>query len=238
MSDNKNTKTPLTEEQLEEMRKLYADPGISLRQIGAQFGVSEGAVRKYAKKRGWIRSMVEPIRQRAEEILIAAAASGEKVPEVPADAPVEQRAARALHELDERDERALRQAPMLDGEVITEEETIERNAIAQAIIINHERQDIRRARWLSNMLMDELLAQSGDPVSLNTLIAAVADGNESMSDALRRMCSLPSRVSSMNMLAGTLEKLIKLERLVHRIDADDGKGKTVEDLLAEIGAGG
>lgn len=237
MAEN-NNKPPLTEQQLEVMRLLYADTKNSLRQIGAQFGVSDAAVRKHAKKRGWIRSMVEPIRQRAEEILIEAAATGAPVPSVvPASMPVEHRAASALNSMDQHDAAVL--ASIGDeAEVITEQEMVERNALAQAVIINHERQDIRRARWVANLLLEELLAQSGDALALKDLVAAVNEDNESLADSLRKMCSLPSRVSSMNLLAGTMEKLIKLERLVHRIDADDdkNKGKTIEDMLAEIGA--
>lgn len=230
-------KKPLTVGQLEAMRIRYADPDVPLRQIGAEFNVSEAAVRKHALKNKWIRSMVEPIRKRAEQILQKAVVRGEKLSAPKEEDPIEVHAAVALQEMDERDSRALNQATV--DNVVTHDEMIELNAIAQAVIINHERQDIRRARLVSNLMLEELFAVTGRPMELKDLIKAVSDkeGDEgTTADALRRVTSLPSRINAMAQVAMTMEKLIKLERVVHKIDdPENTKGSALEDLLYAIG---
>lgn len=229
-------KKKLDDVELEKMRLMYGDPKIPLRDIGAAFGVSDGTVRKHAAKLMWVRDAIEPIRQRAETILQEAAVQGKKLrkPAAEEGAPIEVRAAVALQEMDSLDEAALKRATSNASEVITSEESVEINARALAILINHERQDIRRGRWVTNLLLEELLAVTGQPQSLETLIHAVAQNEDltHVEDLLHKMTSLPARINSMAQIAGTMEKLIKLERVVYRIDDDKGGGKgTLEDFL-------
>jgi hypothetical protein len=51
----------------ESISRLYRAGVRSLRDIGSEFGVSEGAIRKRAKKEGWPRDLSEKIKARAEE---------------------------------------------------------------------------------------------------------------------------------------------------------------------------
>lgn len=227
-------KKKLDDVELEKMRLMYGDPKIPLRDISAAFGVSVTTVCNHAKNKMWVRDAIEPIRQRAETILQAAVVQGKKLKKPSPEAPVEVRAAVALQEMDSHDEAALSRATSDAAEVITSEESVEINARALATIINHERQDIRRGRWVTNLLLEELLAQTGQPQNLEALIQVVGQNEEitHLAEVLRKMTSLPVRINSMAQIAGTMEKLIKLERVVHRIDDDDNDGKgTIEDFL-------
>jgi hypothetical protein len=54
---------------LDALEKAYRDGVKPLRAIGADFGISEAVIRKYANKYGWSRDLSEKIKAKADEIV-------------------------------------------------------------------------------------------------------------------------------------------------------------------------
>ncbi|WP_052368734.1 hypothetical protein [Kingella negevensis] len=52
------------------LEKDYRAGLLSLRELGAKFGVSEGAIRKRAKRDNWVRDLGGKVRERAESIML------------------------------------------------------------------------------------------------------------------------------------------------------------------------
>lgn len=164
----------------------------SLRQIAQEQGISEGAIRKRAKRDEWSRDLAEKVRQKADELVRKDAVRNEvRTGEKSAEART------------------------------TERDIVEANAEVQAQIRRDHRRDIGRLRRLTNTLADELeLSTEHREVFEEAINALYANDEVGSARALQKAMSLPGRITSLEQLSRTLTHLVKLEREAFGIDND------------------
>ena len=183
----------------------------SLRQIAAEHGISEGAVRKRAKRDDWTRDLSERIQDKAEQLVRKEAVRSEV--------------------------RAERTA--------TEREVVEANAQAVANVRLAHRQDISRARRITNALLDELEQQTypatlGMLQELGDLLARPDEktGRDKLNELYQAVISLPERSKTMKVLAESLQKLVDMERTAFGMDKEAPAEDAFAKMLKAINASG
>ena len=173
----------------------------TLRQIADEHGITHGAVNKRAKRDGWERDLSEKIHAKADALVSKAAVSSEVSSEVSTDT-------------------RLREQAVVDA-----------NAHAVADVRLAHRRDIRRARKLTNALLDELEQQT-DPETL-ALLSQLGEmlcnpdektGRDKLNELYNAVISLPERSKTMKVLAESLQKMVDMERQAFGMDAKDSGG--------------
>ena len=184
--------------------ELHYRAGIrSLKDIGAEYGVSDAGIIKRAKRDGWERDLRAKIQAKAEAKVSASLVSAE----VSAQTKVAER------------------------------QLIEANAQAVADIRLAHRHDIRRARTLTNALLNELEQQT-DPNTLamlqelGELLRREDDnGNDRRNDLYVKVISLSERSKTMKTLADSLRVMVDMERTAFGMDKEVEKQ---EDPLTKL----
>lgn len=123
---------------------------------------------------------------------------------------------------------------------IAERQVVDANAQAVADIRLGHRRDIRRARTLTNALLDELEKQT-DPDTL-AMLSELGEllhnpdektGRDRINELYHAVISLPERSKTMKTLAESLQKLVDMERTAFGMDgkptAEEGAAKTITD---------
>lgn len=128
--------------------------------------------------------------------------------------------------------------------LVTERQIVEANAEVIANVRMEHRGDIRRARTLTNSLLEELESECSDVAALSQLGELLRreddKGMDKLNDLYHKIISLPGRVKAMKDLADSLKNLITLERQAYSLDDPDaGKqspigDKTDDDLTRRI----
>lgn len=128
--------------------------------------------------------------------------------------------------------------------LVTERQIVEANAEVIANVRMEHRGDIRRARTLTNSLLEELESECSDVAALSQLGELLRreddKGMDKLNDLYHKIISLPGRVKAMKDLADSLKNLIALERQAYSLDDPDaGKqspigDKTDDDLTRRI----
>lgn len=194
----------------EAMEPHYRAGAKSLSQLASEFGCSDAAIVKHAKKHGWSRDKAAQVRAKADEKVRAATVS-ESV-----------RAQRAQT-------KAKHQEAVLDAE-----------AEVQSQVRLRHRSDIRRLRNLAAKLTDELEQQTDNlPLyqELGELLRSPNDnGVDKLNDLYHKVISTGSRVSAVKQLAEILEKIIKLEREAFGIDREEGSASPLDEMLKRVSA--
>lgn len=118
--------------------------------------------------------------------------------------------------------------------VVSERILIEANAEVIANVRMEHRGDIRRARTLTNSLLEELESECSDVAALNDLGELLRreddKGMDKLNDLYHKIISLPGRVKAMKDLADSLKNLIALERQAYSLDDPDaGKQSPIGD---------
>lgn len=110
---------------------------------------------------------------------------------------------------------------------VSERQVIEANAEAVATVKLSHRKDIRRARTLTNALLDELEKQT-DPDTLAMLEELGEmlrnpddNGQDKRNDLYMKVISLPERSKTMKTLADSLRVMVDMERTAFGMDAKD-----------------
>ncbi|HCT5777046.1 hypothetical protein [Enterobacter hormaechei] len=172
----------------EAIETAYRAGVMSLREIASQHGISEGAIRKRAKRDDWSRDLNAKIQQKADDLV--------------------------------RKQEVRKQ--VRNESTLTERVLIEATAEVIATVRMEHRGDIRRARELTNTLIDELGAQCADVRALEQLGDIMFDpddkGRDRLNEIYQKVISLPSRVKSMKDLSDSLKTLIGLEREAYSIE--------------------
>ena len=161
----------------------------SLKDIGAEFGVSDAAIIKHARKVGWTRDLKGKVQAKADAMVSAAAVSAEVSEKialtervvVQAEAQVQARI-RIAHRNDIGRGRALTMALFAELEAQTG--------------------DIESFRALGEILRNE-----GE------------NGADKLNDLYRAVISLPERTKTVKALSESLKNLIGLEREAYGIEA-------------------
>lgn len=118
--------------------------------------------------------------------------------------------------------------------VVSERQLIEANAEVIANVRMEHRSDIRRARTLTNSLLEELESECSDVDALNQLGELLRreddKGMDKLNDLYHKIISLPGRVKAMKDMADSLKNLIALERQAYSLDDPDaGKQSSIGD---------
>ena len=118
--------------------------------------------------------------------------------------------------------------------LVTERQIVEANAEVIANVRMEHRSDIRRARTLTNSLLEELESECSDVDALNQLGELLRreddKGMDKLNDLYHKIISLPGRVKAMKDLADSLKNLIALERQAYGLDNPDaGKNTPLKD---------
>ncbi|HDL7059437.1 TPA: hypothetical protein PXM42_004171 [Yersinia enterocolitica] len=178
----------MTKPDWEAIESAYRAGLMSLREIASQHNISEGAIRKRAKRDDWSRDLSAKIKERAEDLV--------------------------------RKEEVRKQ--VRTEATLTERVLIEASAEVIANVRMEHRGDIRRAREITNALLDELGTECADVPALEKLGELMFEPDEKGQDRLneiyQKIISMPERVKSVKALSDALKNLISLERQAYNLD--------------------
>lgn len=160
----------------------------SLRVIGKECLVTEGAIRKRAKRDGWTRDLAAKIRLKAESLVRMEAVRSSVRTEAKATESEIIDANAEIHANVVRDER----------KVVTRA-----RKLAMSLLGELEHQTENR----------DLYATLGE-----LLFSPDKNGIDKLNEIYRKAMATPSRINSMKQLADTLKTLIDLERRIHGIE--------------------
>jgi len=187
-------------------------------QIAKEQGCSEKAIRNKAKEFSWVKDLAASIRAMAQQ-------------------KVREQQVREKSETNNQSD-----------EVSDDAAIIEENANIQATVIRSHRKDIGKAREITQLLFEELQQAILNPdqleyfAELRATFSSNKDSGESdeevnqkLLDFYTKIMELPSKAGVIDKLANTLDKLVKLERVVFGINDDSDKPKeTIESFLAGL----
>lgn len=203
--DNKAARPAVDWERIE---ADYRAGVLSLREIGSQHGVTEGAIRKRAKRDDWVRDLAAKVQAKADDLVRKA--------EV-------RKTVRAESAMTER---VLIEA---NAQVIAEVRSAHRVDIARArrlciTLLAELEEQTANVPGLEGL--GELLRSENDK------------GVDKLNDVYRAVISLPERTKTMKALADSIKVLVGLEREAYGLETTAGANTSVSaaDVLAEIAA--
>ena len=208
----------------ERVEAEYRAGQLSVVEIGRQSGVTEGAIRKRAKRDNWKRDLSGRVREEIRARLVR-----DNVPEEKQSVGI-----------DQSDEGTTdRTLSTIGARTVSDDETIEVAAARGVAIVREHRADIRTQRNLVRTLVSELQAGC-KPERQQELEAAIEveeeDGRRRA--AMLRAVSLPTRAGVMRELATAGKILIELERQAFSLDdprvPNDNARRSDDDIIREI----
>ena len=193
----------------EKIEGQYRAGFMSLRDIAAEHGITEGAIRKRAKRDGWERDLTSRIQAEAESKVAKVAAR-----EAAKHSPEGRAKERVIVEAN---------AQVIADAVLGQRQDVSRaRGVVQKLFSQLEAQmdgaeDLER--------LSDLVARADEDGNVDSLVAL-----------MRKVVALPSHVDSSKKLAESLRVLIELERKVLRIKDDtniEDVAKSVGQAVAE-----
>jgi hypothetical protein len=181
---------------------------LSLREIAAPYEITEGAIRKRAKAKGWSRDLTAKIKARTEELVRKEAVRAEgtqpdhRVPE----ADIVEGNAQIAAAVDRRHKGTAKRGQALVDKLIAELE-----------ITTDNLEDFHK--------LGELLDQSGPNENGKWV-------EDKLNKIYHAVISTGGRVDSLKKLAETFEKFAKFERTAYRLEDGEGGGDTPDTPLA------
>ncbi|EEW2193447.1 TPA: hypothetical protein J5U03_004261 [Escherichia coli] len=172
----------------EAIETAYRAGVMSLREIASQHGISEGAIRKRAKRDDWSRDLNAKVKERADDLVRKAEVRKQVRSEVTFN------------------ERVLIEAT---AEVIANVRMEHRGDIKRARQITNALFDELGAECADVSALEKLGELMFDPDD---------KGQDKLNDLYHKIISLPSRVKSMKDLSDSLKTLIGLEREAYSIE--------------------
>jgi len=193
----------------EAIESAYRAGLMSLREIASQHSISEGAIRKRAKRDDWSRDLAAKVKERADDLV--------RKQEV-------RKQVRAENALSER---VLIEA---SAEVIATVRMEHRGDIRRARQITNALFDELAAECADVAALEklgELMLQPDDK------------GQDKLNEIYQKVISMPERVKSAKALSDALKNLISLERQAYDIDGLEGNNavKTLSDLMDSLSQG-
>lgn len=180
----------------------------SLRTIGDEYGVSEAAIRKRAKRDLWTRNIEEKIQQRAQE--------------------------------------KVRKSLVRKGGTqltpTTEKQVVEEYSTVVSTVDLRQREDVQLALDNALGLLHELVALANP--NFKSVLQWMAENFDESSptfkdranETYRYIIDIMGRVKMAKDVASVHGVYTPLQRKMYRLDDDDAKKSTVDDLLEAIGA--
>lgn len=168
---------------------------LSVREIAASQGITDGAIRKRAKRDEWSRDLSKRILDKADTLVRSALVRS-----------------------------AVRTPGGESGCVpttIPDKAIVDAGAEMVASVRLSQRRDVGRARALTMALLAEVEQQTADPELFERIGELVldtgGDAESKLLEAYRRVLSTPGRIDGVKKLAETLKHLIGLEREAYGI---------------------
>lgn len=199
----------MTRPDWEAIESAYRAGLMSLREIASQHSISEGAIRKRAKRDDWSRDLAAKVKERADDLVRKA--------EVRKQVRTE----------NSFSERVLVEAT---AEVIATVRMEHRGDIRRAREITNslfdelgaECADIESLRRLGEMMLEP-----------------DENGRDRLNEVYQSIISMPERVKSVKALSDALKNLIGLERQAYDIDGPEGDNsvKKLSDLMDSLSQG-
>lgn len=191
MTDAKQVKAPADWERIE---LDYRANVKSLREIGSEHGITEGAIRKRAKKEGWVRDLGGKIQAKAEELVRRDAVR------------TEVRASQAASEKAVVDANA---QAIADVRLAHRKDILRARGLTNALLDELAKQTDPDTLLLLGEL-GELLCKPDDKT-----------GRDRLNELYHAVIALPERAKTMKTLAESLQKLVDMERTAFGMDAKD-----------------
>lgn len=190
----------------EQIENAYRAGVLSLREIAGQRGISEGAIRKRAKRDGWTRDLAAKIKSKADDLVRTRAVRSEVRTEgsIP--------------------DRVLIEA---NAEVIANIRLEHRSDISRSrnlvIKLLNELESQTDNKELFDQL-GELMRKPDDK------------GVDKLNDLYHKVISLQGRTTTMKGLSDSLKTLVTLERQAYGLDEDKGNNaiSDLADLMKEL----
>ena len=193
---------------------LYRAGQLSVNEIARENGLTEGAIRKHAKKNGWTRDLTEQVRAKTREKFVEELAGTNTDSTNP----------------------STRAQP-------TDEQTTEQAALTQIHVLRDQRKTIGGGHKITMKLLDELEIATEHVDELKTMIVQETYDDPKARNAMLKAVSLPGRAAVMRDLAQAARTWVGLERQAFGIveekpdpnrPAPGSEPVTVDDLKAEI----
>jgi hypothetical protein len=193
----------------------YRANQLSIRQIAANYNISEGGIRRRAKKEGWERDLADKVRKRVNDKLILAESAQASTREVRTN---------GTHDnVRTSDDGGSVEGPLSGG--LSEDQIVEYAAITAVEVVRSHRADISRfknitqgfaihlERQVKSGKLKMVDAKSGKPFEVDIPLDYIA--------------------RALNSGTGALKSLIGLERQAFNLDAgeDDGGDDEMENLM-------
>lgn len=189
----------------------------NLRQIGAENNITEGAIRKRAKRDGWTRDLAARIQAKAEDLVRkeeVRKASTQTSLDVPTERQVVEANANAVAHVD-----------LTNRKDVLRGMDVSRQHIEELAALN-DPTFRERLEWLGQV-MDE----SGKDEETGR------DVKDKVNELYRYIIDMPGRVKMAKEVAAAVGVYVPMMRKIYKLDAEANSGASaVEDLLHKLGA--
>lgn len=193
----------------EAIETAYRAGVMSLREIAAQHGISEGAIRKRSKRDDWSRDLAAKVKERADDLV---------------------RKAEVRKQV--RTETALSERVLIEAtaEVVAAVRMEHRGDIRCAREITNALFDELGAECADV----DSLRKLGE-----LMLAPDENGRDKLNEIYHSIISMPERVKAVKALSDALKNLIGLERQAYDIDGPEGDNsvKQLSDLMDSLSQG-
>ncbi len=179
----------------EAIKREYRAGQLSICEIARQFGCSDTAVRKHAKKFGWKRDLTVKVRERVRDKLVRGEVRDPT---------------RAREDIQQPDQQ-------------TDAEIVEAMATRGAEVRLIHRRDVRAALEMVRILLAQLAQCAGSRTAIEKEIGkeTQGDSNPKRRNAMLKAVSISTHAGVLRDLSTALKYLIPLERQAHDLD-DEG----------------
>ncbi|TTM52712.1 hypothetical protein FPI77_23870 [Klebsiella quasivariicola] len=193
----------------EAIESAYRAGLMSLREIASQHGISEGAIRKRAKRDDWSRDLAAKVKERADDLV---------------------RKAEVRKQV--RTETALSERVLIEAtaEVVAAVRMEHRGDIRRAREITNALFDELGAECADV----DSLRKLGE-----LMLSPDENGRDKLNEIYHSIISMPERVKAVKALSDALKNLIGLERQAYDIDGPEGDNsvKQLSDLMDSLSQG-
>lgn len=193
----------------EAIETAYRAGMMSLREIAAQHGISEGAIRKRAKRGDWYRDLAAKVKERADDLV---------------------RKAEVRKQV--RTETALSERVLIEAtaEVVAAVRMEHRGDIRRAREITNALFDELGAECADV----DSLRKLGE-----LMLSPDENGRDKLNEIYHSIISMPERVKAVKALSEALKNLIGLERQAYGIDGPEGDNsvKQLSELMDSLSQG-